>query len=158
MATNLEFVTRLDGIILTKGKSSALENRNRTLRWLVDVAGHAGPKGQDLEAAGLAALDRLPVLSFLPGCLLRLLAHADLEWLRDNPWRSKLVQYVEKMVGAAFYSGSITEASQTHEKISCLVMTVGTVENRFHHAIAQFSSLDKLAASRQALLAQLNGR
>ena len=159
MADSRELVRRLDTIVLPRDNArESLDVKNQTLRWLVDFAAYDTPTAQHLEDAGLAALDKLPITPFGPGCLLRLLATPDLSWLQDHPWRPKLIKYLDRSIGSAFYSGATTEASQAHEKVACVVSVVEDVERRFGRVADALSNLDRLSTSIQAVFAQLNRR
>jgi hypothetical protein len=159
MADNRELLRRLDAIVLPKGNArEPLDAKNQTLRWLVDFAGYDTPTAQHLEDAGLAALDKLPTTPFGPGCLLRLLATPDLSWLQDHPWRPKLIKYLDRSIGSAFYSEATTEASQAHEKVACVVSVVEDIEQRFRRAGGTLSNLDQLSTSIQTVFAQINRR
>jgi hypothetical protein len=92
----------------------------------------------------------------LAACLARLLSESPTEFLSEQEWRPAVVRFLDSQLGEIYPTD--VAGAQGHEKLARLATMQRAAEDELRRASANLTSLERLGACRQTIMACLNKR
>jgi hypothetical protein len=114
-----------------------------------------------VEETARNALDHFALLEnkvVVAACYLRLLTEDNCDWACNPPWRPRIVQLLDKVLGDVVYRELKIAAEQAHEKVVHLAEAVRSQERALAKAAETLTSLEMLSQHRQKLMECLNNK
>jgi len=117
---------------------------------------------ENVENCAKDALDKFQEMQnkeIIAACYMRLMAEPEMAWVTLPPWRPKVVEFLDEVLGSETYKEwKINKDFMAHEKVPLLTEVVTKQEKTLIAAFESLTSLNQLLSHRQNLMEALRNK